>query len=158
MPLCFLMTNELIFSQSTIFLELILAALLGTFLGLEREYIGKIAGARTYALVSMGAALFTILSREEFKIYGNAFDPSRIPSQILVGIGFIGAGIIIHQGMQVKGITTAAGLWVVAGLGMAIGFGMYEVAAFVSVLAFVIMFFVGKLEIDSGLKDIDKVK
>jgi len=112
-------------------LKLFLALLLGSFVGLERTVAGKQAGMRTYALVTMGSCLFILVSemmRLNLAGMAPAFDPSRIASQIVVGIGFIGAGLIIFQGKNVHGLTTAAGLWVAAGVGMAIGFGLYMLA------------------------------
>src|SRR3989344_7044505 len=100
--------------------RLTLAVILGMSIGFEREYRRKAAGLRTYTLVALGAALFTILSFQAFP--GVPFDPSRIASQVVVGIGFIGAGIIFLRGDRIEGLTTAAGLWVTAAIGMAIGF------------------------------------
>lgn len=130
-----------------IFGQLFLAAILGAFLGLEREISRKKAGMRTYALVSMGSALFSILSSEAFRQYlgVTSFDPSRIASQIVVGIGFIGAGLIIFHESGVQGLTTAAGLWVSAAIGMAVGYKFYAVATFTGFLTlfiFVALWFV----------------
>lgn len=127
--------------QLTIFIRLALAALLGGLLGIEREYIGRSAGTRTYALVSLGAALFSVMSIYGFENSRGAtsYDPSRIAANIVVGIGFLGAGIIVHYGEKVRGLTTAAGLWVAAAVGMTAGLGFYKVAVFSAVLAFVIL-------------------
>ncbi|MEK7083835.1 MAG: MgtC/SapB family protein, partial [Patescibacteria group bacterium] len=100
---------------------LLLALLLGALIGWQREHIGKAAGLRTYALVSFGSALFTILSMQAI---GDA-DPGRVAAQILTGIGFIGAGVIIHKHDNVEGLTTAAGLWATSAVGMAVGAGWY---------------------------------
>jgi len=119
-----------------IFQGLILAAVLGMVLGAERVIVGKMAGMRTYALVSMGAALFVTVSlvmTEQYLGLVN-FDPLRVASQIVVGIGFIGAGLIIFKDSHLSGLTTAAGLWVAAGIGMACGFGLYSIAIFATVL------------------------
>lgn len=122
---------EIFFSEyGGLIIKLLLALLLGSFVGLERTLAGKQAGMRTYALVSMGSCLFILISeavRLQFGLFSNA-DPLRMASQIIVGIGFIGAGLIIFQGNSVHGLTTAAGLWVTAGLGMAVGFGFYQLA------------------------------
>lgn len=135
--------------QSTIVFQLFLALLLGGIIGIEREILGKAAGLRTYALVSMGAALFTIVSRLAFDPYIGItnFDPARIPAQIIVGIGFLGAGLIFHHGMKVEGLTTAAGLWVAAGIGMAAGTGLYFVAAAASLLTLFIFAVLGRVEL-----------
>ena len=113
-------------------LSITVAALLGGAIGLEREYREKSAGFRTHFLVGLGAALFMILSAHGFDAIvgtpGIRLDPSRIASQVVTGIGFIGAGTIIFQKHAVKGLTTAAGLWVTAAIGMAAGAGMYLLA------------------------------
>ena len=116
------MTLEFIF-------RLFLAGVLGALIGLDREYRAKEAGYRTHFLVSLGSALFMILSQYAYDALlgepGVSLDPSRIASQVVTGIGFIGAGTIIFQKQIVRGLTTAAGIWVTAGIGMAIGAGMY---------------------------------
>jgi putative Mg2+ transporter-C (MgtC) family protein len=114
-------------------LHIFVAAFLGGAIGLEREYRDKAAGFRTHFLVGLGAALFMILSAHGFDAIvgtpGIRLDPSRIASQVVTGIGFIGAGTIIFQKHAVKGLTTAAGLWVTAAIGMCAGAGMYVLAA-----------------------------
>lgn len=119
-----------------ILVQLVVAALLGVAIGVEREHRRKAAGMRTYALVCLGAALFTILSVDGFRSLApeGGYDPSRIASQIVSGIGFIGAGLIFLQGDKVQGLTTAAGLWVTAAIGMAVGIQMYNVAAVATLL------------------------
>ena len=130
-----------------IFLQLFIAAVLGGLLGLERALAGKTAGMRTFALVSMGSALFIIIS----EIIGSkylgisAFDPIRVASQIIVGIGFLGAGLIIFKESKISGLTTAAGLWVSAGIGVSVGYKLYSIAVFVTILTifiFTIMWFI----------------
>lgn len=129
--------------QLDIIFRLVIAAILGAILGFEREYVGKSAGLRTYMLVSMGSALFTILSAEGFGEYVGvtAFDPSRIVSQIVVGVGFIGAGLIIFQEKEnrIRGLTTAAGLWVVAAIGAAVGLRFYSEAVFLTIFIVIIL-------------------
>ena len=113
------------------------AFLLGALVGIQRERIGKAAGIRTYSLVCGGSALFTILATLSFP----ADSAARIIAQIVVGIGFLGAGAIIHKDDKVSGLTTAAGIWIIAAVGMAIGLGEYFIAflaAFFTVL--VLMF------------------
>lgn len=107
-----------------------LAALLGAVVGLEREAHGQPAGIRTHALVSTGAALFTLVGAYGFRTgFGHAsIDPTRVAAQIVSGIGFIGAGAIVRDGGSVRGITTAAALWATAGLGMACGAGELSIA------------------------------
>jgi putative Mg2+ transporter-C (MgtC) family protein len=144
-------------SDFTIIWQLLYAAFLGVFVGVERGYRGRAAGMRTYALVCLGAALFSIISLHSFgefsKEPGFTFDPSRIISNIVVGIGFLGAGLIIfQQGKGLQGLTTAAGLWVTAGIGVAVGVKMYFIAAFVSFLMIVIFYFLLRFEYLVGYK------
>ena len=113
------------------FLRLVVAAGLGAAIGVEREVREREAGIRTHLLVSLGSCLFTIVSAygfHEFLVSGTNIvraDPTRIAAQIVTGIGFLGAGAIIREGLSVRGLTTAASLWVVAGIGMASGAGYY---------------------------------
>ncbi len=119
-----------------IFLQLAVAALLGGIIGIERSVAHKTAGMRTYALVSMSAALFIVISNTVTAQYIGItnFDPLRMASQVVVGIGFIGAGLIIFKRSKLRGLTTAAGLWMAAGIGMAVGYELYAIAVFVSTL------------------------
>jgi putative Mg2+ transporter-C (MgtC) family protein len=121
-----------------IIIQLILATFLGALIGLEREYKKKEAGLRTYSLVSLGAAFFTIISYTAFESFadqaGIDFDPTRIIGQIVLGIGFLGAGLIIFRGFHIEGLTTAAGLWVAAAIGVAVGTKLYFPAIFATFL------------------------
>ena len=130
-------------SQLRIIFQLFLAALLGGLVGLEREYQRRAAGLKTHSLVSLGSALFTIISLEAFEALsgktGISFDPSRVVAAIVVGVGFIGAGLIILRSFRVEGLTTAAGIWVVAGVGVAVAFQFYLIAAFTAFLALMIL-------------------
>jgi len=103
-------------------LRIILAGFLGALIGLQRELTGKPAGIRTFGAVSLGASMFTVVAILGF---GPGEPASRITAQIITGIGFLGAGTIIHLRGQVLGLTTAAGLWISAAVGMAIGSGLY---------------------------------
>ncbi|HVM17474.1 MAG TPA: MgtC/SapB family protein [Gaiellaceae bacterium] len=115
-------------------LRLAVAAVLGGAIGLERELREREAGLRTHLLVAVGAAVFTLVSAYGFDEFrygfesGITLDPTRIAAQIVTGIGFLGAGAIIRQGLSVRGLTTAATLWVVAAIGMAAGAGYYSAA------------------------------
>lgn len=113
-------------------IRLLVATAMGAAIGLEREYHAKEAGLRTHLLVALGSCLFMILSIYGFDfMLGRdhvSFDPSRIAAQVVTGIGFIGAGTIILQKQVVRGLTTAAGLWVTAAIGLACGNGMYWLA------------------------------
>ena len=114
-------------------LSIFIAAMLGGIIGFEREYRSKEAGFRTHFLVGLGSGLFMILSLHGFDdfvgIQGIQRDPSRIEAQVVSGMGFIGAGTIIFQKNVVKGLTTAAGLWVTSAIGMTAGAGMYALAS-----------------------------
>ena len=137
--------------------RIVVAAILGALIGYEREYMGKAAGLRTYSLVSLGACLFTLISifgvqnlpvpiGVDSTYFRHNYDASRIASQIVVGIGFLGAGLIIRRENHVEGLTTAAGLWVSAALGTAIGFGFYAIAGAATVVALAIFLFLKKIE------------
>ena len=124
-------------------LRVVVAAALGGAVGLEREWREREAGFRTHMLVSVGSALFTIVSAygfREFLVSGDAViraDPTRIAAQIVTGIGFLGAGAIIRQGLSVRGLTTAATLWLVAAVGLASGAGYYSAAVITTLVALV---------------------
>lgn len=130
--------------------RLLLAAVLGGLIGLEREFRRKPAGLRTNMFMCIGAALFTLLSNEVAARFGG--DHVRIASQIIPGIGFIGAGAILRERGSVVGLTTAATIFVVASVGMAVGAGMYATAVFASLLILMALTFLGSLEARYGLK------
>ena len=119
-------------------IRLIVSAVLGGLIGFERERREKPAGFRTHMLVSVGACLFTILSIYAF---GDRAEPSRIASNVVVGIGFLGAGTIVHERGRVSGLTTAASVWTVAAVGMAIGTGLYIVGLIASLVVYIILRF-----------------
>lgn len=129
-----------------ILIEMLLAIIFGGLIGLERQSSGKTAGFRTYSLVCLGAFMFTYMSAYGFSnfysILGKigSFDPSRIASQVVVGIGFIGAGLIIHRrDDKVTGLTTAAGLWAASAIGMALGFNLLFLATFATIFILIIL-------------------
>jgi len=117
-------------------LRLLLAAVLGGAIGAQREWEGKPIGLRTLALISMGSALFAIVSGLSFA----GGDPSRIAAGIVTGIGFLGAGAILHRHGGVEGLTTAAAIWISAGVGLAAGAGLYLIAAVSAAFTLVILF------------------
>jgi len=131
-----------------VFGQLLLAVVLGSIIGLERRLAHKSAGMRTFAMVSLGAALFMIISGLMYAQSGSAsgFDPSRIASQIIVGIGFLAGGMIIFRDKHVEGLTTSAGLWVAGGIGMAVGLGFYSIAVFTAVLILIVFEFFNAME------------
>ena len=118
-------------------LDLILAALLGFFIGLERKLRDKEAGIRTHTIVAFGAALMMVISK--FAIDSEA-DSARVAAQIVAGIGFLGAGIIVYKKNVVHGLTTAAGVWTTAGIGMACGGGLWLIAIIATVVLVLIQF------------------
>lgn len=125
--------------MSNVYMSLILAMILGMILGMERFLAHKTAGMRTYALISIGSAMFVIISQivvGQSNFYN--FDPMRIAAQVVAASGFLGVGAIFHNDQKISGITTASGLWVSAGIGMACGFGLYKIAFFVTLLALVV--------------------
>lgn len=136
--------------------RLLVAAVFGAMIGLEREIHGHQAGVRTHMLVSLGSAIFTVLSIYGFHAVAGtgSVDPSRISAQIVTGIGFLGAGAIIKFGTNVRGLTTAASLWVVAAVGLAAGTGSYFVAAVGTALAMLSLWpvhrLVARLELSGG--------
>jgi putative Mg2+ transporter-C (MgtC) family protein len=116
--------------------KLLLSMILGFIVGAEREYFKKDAGFKTHVLVSMGSALFVIIAlsiTEQFQSI-TIFDPLRVASHIIVGVGFIGGGTIFLKDRSVNGLSTAANLWIASGIGMSVGYGLYGLAIFVTIL------------------------
>lgn len=155
---------ELVINNVDLVMKLAIALFLGMCLGIERVVAGKIAGMRTYGLVTMGSALFTIIGVVVTGGYDSsvAFAESiRFTAQIITGIGFIGAGLILFNGSKVSGVTTAAGIWVSAGVGVAIGYGLYFLAIATTVFAlitFTVLWYVEdrlKVFIRTGLNEKD---
>ena len=133
--------------------KLLLASVLGALIGLEREVHGRPAGFRTHLLVSLGSCLFTIISIDFYRIYGNfsgtipyGVDPGRIAAQVVSGIGFLGAGAIIREKASIRGLTTAACLWVAAAIGLSCGAGRYAPAIVVTIFAFVSLLLLKRVE------------
>ena len=121
--------------NGSIFIPLLIAMVLGMIIGLERFLAGKTAGMRTYTLISMGSALFIIISQTvASQSLSYNFDPLRIAAQIVAAAGFLGVGAIFHRDNQISGVTTASGMWVAAGIGMACGFELYSLAIIVTIL------------------------
>lgn len=133
--------------------NILVASLLGGVIGFERERHGRAAGLRTHILVAAGAAVFTIVSMD-FPAFVPDFiyehvqtvDPSRIAAQIVTGIGFLGAGAIIKEGFTIRGLTTAASLWVAAAIGMAAGAGAFLIATFTTLLTLASLVFLNIIE------------
>lgn len=140
--------NDVELTTSTAAFRLVVSMFLGSLVGIERKRKGQMAGLRTFALISMGAALAMILSiyvPQEYLGLKNG-DPGRIAAQVITGIGFLGAGAIIQMKGSVRGLTTAAGIWIVATIGMAVGVGMYVVAACATALVIIVLTVLERLE------------
>lgn len=127
-------------------LRLLIAAILGGIIGVERESVHKPAGLRTHVFVSMGSALFTLIALAGIPNMSASYDPYRMIGSILTGVGFIGGGVIIHRSdHQVEGITTAAGLWVAAGIGISVGIGNYVLAIATVLITLITLLGVGRV-------------
>jgi putative Mg2+ transporter-C (MgtC) family protein len=129
--------------------RLLVACLLGALIGLEREVSGKAAGVRTNLLICMGAAFFTLLSGV---LAGDSQDKGRVASNIVQGIGFLGAGLILHNRNRVSGLTSAASVWAIASIGMACGAGLYAAAVVAAIVVVLALELVGFLERRASLK------
>ena len=125
----YLAEQDLIFTG-----QILLSIILGSILGIQRERWGKWAGPRTYALVCSGSALFTLLSLNFFTV-----NPAIIASAVVSGIGFLGAGTILHKENRVEGLTTAAGLWMTAAIGMTVGVGQYILASITTLIILLVL-------------------
>ncbi len=143
-------------STYEIIFKLALAGILGGLIGLERESLNRPAGLRTYTLVCLGSALAMIVSLDMYYQYYQTVnaDPGRIAAQVVSGIGFLGAGTILREGATIRGLTTAAGLWVVACIGLAVGAGMYIPAIVTTVLVlFVLIYFIKFEAMFTGMRE-----
>ncbi len=131
-------------------LKIVLSFLFGALIGFEREKRNRPAGLRTHILVSVGAALITLVSIEFFRKYGES--PSRIAANIVVGIGFLGAGTIMKEGVSVRGLTTAASIWVASAIGLACGLGYYYPAILGTAITVVTLVFMRNVETASFVR------
>ena len=123
-------------------IRILMAALAGGLIGLEREYHDKTAGLRTMILIAVGSSLFTILS----DIIGVGLEPARVAAAVVTGIGFLGAGAVVKEGLNIRGLTTAATIWLVASLGMGMGAGMFLLTSTVTILMLVVLWGLPPLE------------
>jgi putative Mg2+ transporter-C (MgtC) family protein len=130
-------------ADSQIILRLVLTTVLSGLIGLERQLHKRTAGLRTHILVALGSCLIMLTSLYVFDIYKEItkIDPARIAAGVITGIGFLGAGTIIREKEGVRGLTTAASLWVVAGIGLAVGCGFKRAAIYTTVIALIVLFF-----------------
>jgi len=131
-----------------VFARLAVSLILGSLVGLERELHRRTAGLRTHILVSLGSCLIMLTSLYVFAIYKDQvpLDPSRIAAGVITGIGFLGAGTIMRDREGVKGLTTAASLWVVAAVGLSVGCGFYPAAIFTTILTLVVLMVLRSVE------------
>ena len=149
MELLYNKSMEQFFTQnSEVILKLTIAVLLGMIIGAERLFVHKEAGMKTHALVCMGASLFVLFSEAMAEKYINlpGFNPAMIASNIIVGIGFLGAGTIMFRDSRTRGLTTASGLWVTAGIGMACGFGLFSLAVISTILVLFVFIVMSLIE------------
>jgi putative Mg2+ transporter-C (MgtC) family protein len=149
-PTIHLLRSDLGVVLSSTLARLVLAAILGGIIGLERQLRHRPAGLRTNMFICFGAAMFTVLSKQ---LAGVESDAARIAAQIIPGIGFIGAGSILHAKTSVTGLTTAATLFVVASIGMAAGGGLYLTACFATVIILISLVVLGQMEATFSLKN-----
>ncbi len=135
-------------NEWTILFRLVLAAVLSGIVGFEREFHGRAAGFRTHILLCVGSTLVMLTSMHIFDVYYGkvACDPARIAAGVVTGIGFLGAGAIMHSRVAVSGLTTAASLWVVAGIGLSVGSGLYFASVVTTLIAMVTLMFFSHLE------------
>jgi putative Mg2+ transporter-C (MgtC) family protein len=135
-------------SNWTILFRLIFAAFLSGVIGFEREFHGRAAGFRTHILLCVGSTLIMLTSMHIFDIYSSRIspDPARIAAGVITGIGFLGAGTIMHSRSAVRGLTTAASLWVVAGIGLAVGSGFYFGSIITTILTMITLMLFSRLE------------
>ncbi|NSW91039.1 MAG: MgtC/SapB family protein [Firmicutes bacterium] len=134
--------------------RLVLACVLGGIIGYEREHGNRPAGFRTHILVCVGAALVMVTSEYVFKVFSGKtnLDPARLGAQVISGIGFLGAGTIVREGFNVKGLTTAASLWAVSCVGLAAGIGFYEGAVISTILIYITLMLLKKMEKQIAVK------
>lgn len=135
--------------------RLVLAAVLSGMIGFEREFHGRAAGFRTHILLCIGSTLVMLTSMHIFDIYYTrvAVDPGRIAAGVVTGIGFLGAGAIMHSRSSIKGLTTAASLWVVAGVGLAVGSGLYLGSIITTMLTLIALMIFSRIEHSMIRKD-----
>src|SRR5579864_1632174 len=148
LPTHFTTIEQMSFWQGTT-TRLLMACMMGAVVGLERESRHKASGLRTNMLICMGAALFTMMSEV---LAGDSGNKGQVASNIVQGIGFLGAGLILHAGNRVLGLTSAATVWVVAAVGMACGAGLYVVSLIATLIVFFALRFIGLLEARSSWK------
>lgn len=133
-------------TSAEILLKLLIAFMLSLIIGIEREIIHKPAGIKTHCLICISSTLVMSIGTYMYNLYGLTIDPSRLPAQILAGIGFVGAGTIIREGFTVRGITTAASLLAMTCVGLAVGVGYYEGAIYTTLFIFLILCFTSPVQ------------
>ncbi len=149
--ICFFLYNKSMLTEFDVTSRLVIAAILGGFIGLEREQLGKVAGLRTHALTAMGSALLALISLYLFEtlpsVGGVAGFDYHLIANIIVGIGFIGGGAILRNGdSRIIGTTTAATLWVVAAIGIAVGIGFMFAALITTIISLILLTLVWRFE------------
>lgn len=142
------------FGSFEVYARILIACGYGTVIGLGRKIRHKMVGARTHIIVALGAVMTTVVSLYGFRVEGVDVDPSRLASNIITGVGFLGAGLIFMKGGTIKGLTTAAGIWATAAIGIGAGCGMYAESA----LAMLVLTVIQLLPSDSRKTDLKKKK
>lgn len=144
-------TELAVLEQTDAAFRLGVAALCGFLIGIEREHAAKPAGVRTNVMICVGSALFTLSSILAFQTFGAETDPTRIAAQVVSGVGFLGAGVIMKTGMHIAGMTTAATIWLVSALGVAIGLGFPLLGLFSAIASALTLYVLGKFEFSRWL-------
>lgn len=136
--------HDIFLNNVELFLRIIISVICGGIIGFERSKRQKEAGLRTHIIVAIGSTLIMIISKygclDIFTTYGINVDSTRIASNIVTGVGFLGAGVIFVRGASIKGLTTAAGIWTTAGVGMAIGTGMYAIGIYSTLVIMLVQY------------------
>jgi putative Mg2+ transporter-C (MgtC) family protein len=138
--------------------KICIAAVLGAIIGLERVWKGHPAGLRTNLLIAISSCVFTIVSIEGFPLQGAAQDTARVAAQIVTGVGFLGAGAVLRSKGHVRGLTTAASIWLVAALGMAVGTGLFFLAIFTTLLSIGLLILLRPLSRRLELQAVEQVE
>ena len=140
--------GDIIVRNQEVIIKLILAVIVGGFTGYEREKSNQFAGFRTHILVAIGSCITSIIALELFTKYSSisTMDPARLPAQVLSGIGFLGAGTIIQNGTDIKGLTTAATIWLCGGIGLACGSGYFSGAIIATIISLITLVLLVHLE------------
>lgn len=148
---------DIYISSGEIMIRLLVSALLGGLIGMERESSKRPAGFRTHLLVSVGSASIMMISATAFDPIGQGNDPLRLAAQVITGIGFLGAGSIMREGSEIKGLTTAASLWICAAIGLSIGAGLYLLGGLTTLIVILTLTVLNRIDKDSKWNIIQRI-